>query len=210
GAAAACPELRGLFTGWERADSIVVNPHKWFFTPIDCSALFTRRQEAVRAAFSLVPEYLRTAEDDSATNFMDYGVALGRRFRALKLWFVLRYFGREGVADRIRAHIELAGWLRDRLDETPGWERVAPVHFGILAFRWAPEGLGPEEQDRAGEAILDRVNGTGLAFLSHTRLRGRYCLRAAIGNLKTTHAHVERLWELLNEAAREVGGGPTG
>lgn len=201
GSAAILPEMREHFRGWEDADSIVMNPHKWLFTPVDCSVLFTRDPGTVRAAFSLVPEYLRTPEQDHAVNLMDYGVALGRRFRALKLWFVIRYFGEEGIRARIREHVRLARDFADRVDAEPEWERVAPVPFSTVVFRYAPEGVEPEAADRANMAILDHVNAGGEAFLSHTRLRGRVALRLSIGNLRTEERHLERTWTLLREAA---------
>jgi aromatic-L-amino-acid decarboxylase len=204
GPAAVLPELRHHFVGWERADSVVLNPHKWLFTPVDCSALYYRDPEAIRTAFSLTPEYLRTAEEAVATNLMDYGVALGRRFRGLKLWFVLRYFGQDGIAERIREHVRLARLLADRADADTAWERVAPVPFSTVVLRYAPDGMGEEAQDRLTEAIMERVNATGRAFLSHTKLRGRFCLRVSIGNLRTTEEHVLRVWRLLREAAAEV------
>ncbi len=198
GNAAVCPEYRALLAGWERADSIVFNPHKWLFTPVDCSLLYVRDVEELRAAFSLVPEYLRTPEQ-GVTNLMDYGVQLGRRFRALKLWMVIRRFGAEGIRERIRLHCalgrEFAGWVRT----TPGFEVVAPVPFSVVCFRVTPAGT-PEEQDAANERLLERVNGSGEVFLSHTRLHGRFVLRLAIGNLRTTRERVERAWALIREA----------
>lgn len=204
GPAAAAPEFRPLFKGWERADSIVVNPHKWLFTPIDCSVLYMRREEDLRRAFSLTPEYLKTAEEQEARNLMDYGVALGRRFRALKLWFVLRYFGVRGIRDRIRLHVEMARELAARVDEEEGWERVAPVPFSTVVFRYAPRGSGGDEQDEWNRAIMDRANQTGEIFLSHTVLNGRFCLRIALGNLRTRRRHVKRAWEILRKAAAEL------
>jgi len=201
GPAAALPELRPLFKGWEKADSIVVNPHKWLFTPIDCSVLYMRDPDDLKRAFSLTPEYLKTSEDDVARNLMDYGVALGRRFRSLKLWFVLRYFGAEGIRKRIRQHVEMAKEVAGWVDGAPGWERVAPVPFSTVVFRYAPAGMTGEEADEMNAAIMDRVNATGELFLSHTVLNGRYCLRIALGNLKTRWEHLERSWELLREAA---------
>jgi aromatic-L-amino-acid decarboxylase len=204
GPAAALPELRPLFKGWEKADSIVVNPHKWLFTPIDCSVLYMRDSNDLKRAFSLTPEYLRTSEQDEARNLMDYGVSLGRRFRSLKLWFVLRYFGAKGIQDRIRQHIEMAQEVARWVDEEPAWERIAPVPFSTVVFRYAPPGESPDEQDRMNQAIMDGVNATGELFLSHTVLNGRYCLRIALGNLKTRWEHLERSWELLKAAAREA------
>ncbi|MEX0980250.1 MAG: pyridoxal-dependent decarboxylase [Gemmatimonadota bacterium] len=201
GSAAMVPELRPLFRGWERADSIVMNPHKWLFTPVDCSILYCRRPEMLKAAFSLTPEYLKTSEQGVARNLMDYGVALGRRFRALKLWFVLRYFGSEGIIDRIREHVRLARRFADGVDAHPEWIRMAQVPFSTVVFRYAPEGVSGEEQDALNHRILERVNATGEAFLSHTRLKDRITLRLSIGNLRTEESHVERTWELLQEAA---------
>jgi aromatic-L-amino-acid/L-tryptophan decarboxylase len=201
GAAAALPEVQPLFSGWELADSIVVNPHKWLFTPIDCSVLYVRDPGMLRRAFSLTPEYLTTPEQEVARNLMDYGVSLGRRFRALKLWFVLRYFGARGIRERIRWHVEMARELGEWIDGAPGWERVAPVPFSTVVFRFAPQEVAGAEQDRLNREIMDRVNDTGEVFLSHTVLNGRFCLRVAIGNLRTRREHVRRAWELLQEAA---------
>ena len=205
GAAAVVPEMRPVLDGCEHADSLVVNPHKWLFVPIDCSALFLRDPEMVRRAFSLVPEYLVTPEGDEATNLMDYGPALGRRFRALKLWMVLRYFGQTGIQARIREHLRLAALLRDAVDADPRWERLAPVPFSTVCFRFRPTGVPEPEVDALNERLLAEVNATGEVFLSHTRLRGRYALRMAIGNLRTTEAHVRRAWELLREHAARAG-----
>ena len=199
GSAAVCPEYRALLAGWERADSIVTNPHKWLFTPVDCSLLYLRDVEQLRAAFSLVPEYLRTPEQ-GVTNLMDYGIQLGRRFRALKLWMVLRGFGAEGIRERIRLHCAMAREFAERVRGAPGFEVAAPVPFSTVCFRATPRGTG-EEQDAVNERVLSRVNESGEAFLSHTRLHGRYVLRLAIGNLRTTRAHVERAWDLIREAA---------
>ena len=204
GPAAMVPELRHHFVGWEEADSIVVNPHKWLFTPIDCSVLYCRRPEMLRGAFSLTPDYLKTSEEGAARNLMDYGVALGRRFRALKLWFVLRYFGHTGVVDRIRGHLALAQMTREWIDEAPDWEVLAPVPFSTVVFRYSPAGTDPTRQDELNQTILDRVNASGEVFLSHTVLHGRLCLRIAIGNLRTEADRIQRAWELLTEAAGEA------
>ena len=199
GSAAVCPEYRELMAGWELADSIVTNPHKWLFTPVDCSVLYVRDVEELRGAYSLVPEYLRTPEA-GVTNLMDYGIQLGRRFRSLKLWMVIRGFGAEGLRERIRFHCALArefeGWVRSE----PLFEVVAPVPFSTVCFRALPPG-SPEAQDAANERLLSRVVAGGEVFLSHTKLRGRYVLRLTIGNLRTSRAHVERAWALIREAA---------
>jgi aromatic-L-amino-acid decarboxylase len=197
GAAAVVPELRGVLAGCDRADSLVVNPHKWLLTPIDCSLLYTSRPDVLRAAFSVVPEYLRSSEDD-VVNLMDYGVALGRRFRSLKLWMVLRAYGADGLAAVVRGHVELARRLGAAIESEAGWELLAPVPFSTVCFRHHPAGMDDEAQLRAhNEAIIERVNATGRAFISHTQLKGRYAVRVAIGNAATTTEHVDRVWELL-------------
>jgi aromatic-L-amino-acid decarboxylase len=199
GAAAICPEFRPLFDGMELADSVVVNPHKWLFTPVDCSVLLLREPAAVRAAFSLVPDYLRT-DEEGVTNLMDYGIQLGRRFRALKLWMVIRAFGVSGLRDRIRRHCalaqELAAWVRAE----PGFEVMAPVPFSVVCLRLARGATG-EEQDRANARLLAEVNAAGPVHLSSTRLHGRLVLRVAIGNVRTARQHVETTWALLRHAA---------
>jgi aromatic-L-amino-acid decarboxylase len=192
GSAAVCPELRPLFAGWERADSIGVNPHKWLFTPMDCSAFWSRRPDDLRAAFSLVPEYLRVSED--VVSLSEYGVPLGRRFRALKLWAVLRCYGREGLQAVIREHLGLAALFEQWVRDEPGWEVVAPRPFSLVCFR-------REGTDEENEALLERVNASGEAFLSHTRLDGRLVLRLAIGNARTTEDDVRHAWELLRREA---------
>ena len=199
GSAAICPEFRPRFDGMERADSIVINPHKWLFTPVDCSVLFVRDAAALRNAFSLVPEYLRT-DEAGVTNLMDYGIQLGRRFRALKLWMVIRAFGVRGLRDRIRFHCALAADLAAWIRAAPGFEVVAPVPFSVVCFR-ATRGASGEEQDRLNERILADVNAAGPVFLSHTKLAGRLVLRVAIGNLRTERRHVEAAWDLIRRAA---------
>lgn len=203
GPAAAVPELRWILDGAERADSIVLNPHKWLFTPIDISALYFRDPEIARRAFSLVPEYLVTPQGESVTNLMDYGPALGKRFRALKLWFVLRYFGTEGVAARIREHVRLARELADWVDAEPTWERMAPAPLSLVVFRHRPAGLSDEETDAHNERIMAAVNASGRVFISHTKLGGRIALRFAIGNIRTQERHVAAAWELLKRAAHD-------
>jgi aromatic-L-amino-acid decarboxylase len=189
GSAMVCPELRWAFEGVEHADSLVVNAHKWMFTPMDCSLLWTSRPDEFRDAFSLVPEFLRTT-DEGVLNLSEYGPALGRRFRSLKLWAVLRCYGAEGLRRRIREAIRLAelfeGWVR----EEPGWELCAPRPFSTVCFR-------REGSDQENEAILERVNASGEIFISHTKLNGRYVLRLAIGSDRTTEDDVRRAWEVL-------------
>ncbi len=201
GPLAVLPEYASHFAGWEHADSIVVNPHKWLFTPVDCSILYCRRPEMLRSAFSLIPEYLRTSEGDEVTNLMDYGVALGRRFRALKLWFVLRYFGLEGIRSRLANHLELAreweAWVRAE----PGWEMAAPNVMATPIYRFWPDGMSTEDGNALNLAIMEAVNQSGVAFLSHTAVDGRTALRTSIGNIRTRREHLERTWAALKAAA---------
>jgi aromatic-L-amino-acid decarboxylase len=203
GSAMAVPEMRPLFAGLEKADSLVVNPHKWLFTPMDCSVLFIRHPKVLRRAFSLVAEYLTTSEGDEAINYMDYGLQLGRRFRALKLWMVIRAFGSDGIAERIRHHCRLAQtfaeWVRAAGD---GWAVCAPVLFSTVCFRHVPAGETNEDEIASHNAvIMARVNESGDVFISHTKLGDQYVLRVAIGNLHTSEATLERAWELLRAAA---------
>jgi len=200
GVAAMLPEHAHILAGAERADSLVVNPHKWLFTPFDLSAFFCRRMDVVRQAFALTPEYLKTP--DAARNLMDTGVQLGRRFRSLKLWMILRYFGAEGVRDRLRYHIALAQQLAGWVDASPDFERLAPTIFSVVCFRAKPCGRAWTEPDlaRLNDAIMKRVNDSGEIFISHTVLNGRLTLRVAIGNLQTTERHVARAWALIQQA----------
>ena len=188
GSAAICPELRPQFAGWERADSIGVNPHKWLGVPMDCSALWTRRLEEFRRAFSLVPEFLQSPDD--AVNLSELSIPLGRRFRALKLWAVLRCYGQAGLQERIREHVRLAALFEQWVRREPGWEVVAPRHFSLVCFR-------REGSDEENELLLERVNDSGEVFLSHARLGDRYALRLAVGNFWTTEDDVRLAWEVL-------------
>lgn len=202
GSAAILPELQWVMNGCERAHSLVINPHKWMFVPIDCSVLYTRRPDLLKSAFSLVPDYLVTAERDVARNLMDYGVSLGRRFRALKLWFVLRYFGSTGIAGHIRRHIELAKRFEQWTAADQRFELMAPRNFSVVVFRLHPDGIHDEAKLEAiNSSILDSVNRSGEVFLSHTRVGGRYAIRIAIGNLRTDESHVARAWQLLQNSA---------
>jgi len=217
GAAAILPEMRHVLDGCERADSIVVNPHKWLFTPIDASAFYCRRPDILQRAFSLVPEYLRTSEGERVRNYMDYGIQLGRRFRALKLWMIFRYFGHKGLAARIREHLRLADQFASWIDDDLNFERLAPVPFSTVCFRTRPKDLtdliekSPKVTDEIeryldslNEKLLEAVNATGQVYLSHTRLRGRFVIRLAIGNIRTTESHVSRAWALLQDHAARL------
>ncbi len=211
GSAAVLPEMRLLFEGWEMADSIIVNPHKWMFTPIDCSVLFCRRPEVLKQAFSLTPEYLRTAEAEETTNYMEWGVALGRRFRALKLWMIIRSLGREGIISAIREHISFARELKVKIDSHSNFELLAPVPFSTLVFRYIPNSFQNTNEEKAiadinsmNENLLEKINATGQVFLSHTKLRGNFGIRLAIGNLKTTWKDVALAWDIVQQKASEL------
>ena len=194
GPTAILPEMRGHFAGCDRADSFLLNPHKWLFTPIDISVLYTKHPDILRRAFSLVPEYLRTTEDARAVNYMDYGVQLGRRFRALKLWFVMRYFGREGISAILREHLRISQTLTAAIQNDHRFEIVAPVLFSLVCFRL-------RESNEANQRLLEAINSSGRAFLSHTVLNGKYTLRFAIGNIKVTEEDIASTWSLIQRLA---------
>jgi aromatic-L-amino-acid decarboxylase len=197
GVAAMVPGWEWILRGAEEADSLVVNPHKWLFTPFDLSAFYCRRMDLVRQAFALVPDYLKTVESAPVHNLMDTGIQLGRRFRALKLWMVIRHFGADGIRERLAEHMRLARLFAAWVDESPTFERMAPVPFSVVCFRMRGD-------DQINERLMNSVNAGGEIFLSHTRLRDRFVLRLAIGNLHTTEAHVARAWALLNERVDEL------
>jgi aromatic-L-amino-acid decarboxylase len=209
GSAAIVPEMRHILEGCDRADSLVMNPHKWLFTPFDLSVLYCRHMDLLRRAFSLVPEYLRTPEQDQVRSGSDYGVQLGRRFRALKLWMIIRYFGHEGLAARIREHMRLAKLFASWVEESPDWELMAPVPFALVCFRACPASDAASDTrgkrlNTLNEAIMHGVNSTGRAFLSHTKLNDELVLRLSIGNIRTTEEHVRRVWDLLNEQLQRL------
>jgi aromatic-L-amino-acid decarboxylase len=197
GSAMVCPEFRWAFDGVERADSLVVNPHKWLLTPMDCSLLWTSRPSDLRAAFSLVPEFLRTPDAEDALSLSEYGPALGRRFRSLKLWAVLRCYGRSGLQEHIRRGVALASMFEGWVAAEPGWEVCAPRHFSLVCFR------GPGDDDR-NRALLEAVNASGEAFLSHAALGGRYVLRLAVGQMSTTEADIELTWAVLRNVSQTL------
>ena len=206
GAAAMVPGREDTLAGCDRATSFVVNPHKWLFTPFDLSAFYCRRMDRLREAFSLTPDYLQSREPEPVRNLMDTGVQLGRRFRALKLWMVLRHFGADGMRRRLAEHMRLAGLFAEWVDESDLFERLAPVPFSVVCFRACPtESAGDRVAlDDLNAQLLDAVNATGDVFLSHTRLEGRFALRLAIGHIRTTERHVGRAWELLQEQLSEL------
>jgi aromatic-L-amino-acid decarboxylase len=209
GVSAMLPSHAHVLEGADRADSVVVNPHKWLFTPFDLSAFYCRRMDVVRAAFSITPDYLHTPEHGEIRNLMDTGVQLGRRFRALKLWIILRSFGAREIREHLSGHIELAQRFAGWVDAHPDFERLAPVPFSVVCFRWKPARsvLPDEELDAANARLVEAVNRTGEVFLSPARVNGRVALRVAIGHLRTREEHVRRAWELLLEHAAQAPAG---
>ncbi len=206
GSAAILPERRGLFEGVEGADSFSFNPHKWLFTNFDCAAYFVRDVSALLRACAITPEYLRTSADAEVVNFRDWGIPLGRRFRALKLWFVIRSFGVEGLRKQLRAHLALAQEFRSWVQVDPDFEVVAPTPFALVCFRYRPKALSGDSArlDALNEQILASLNASGRVFLTHTRLAGRYVLRLSVGALATQREHVRAAWEELKRAAGEI------
>ncbi|MBP6002130.1 MAG: hypothetical protein KA746_01730 [Pyrinomonadaceae bacterium] len=197
--------------GWERADSIVVNPHKWLFTPFDLSVLYCKDLSELKGAFSLVAEYLKTSDEQSVKNGMDYGIQLGRRFRALKLWFVIRYFGREGLIARLREHCRLARLFASWVEASPDFELMAPVPFALVCFRVSEHALpdrvkdsqagslrSDDELNALNERIMNDINASGDAYLSHTKLNGRFTLRLSVGSIRVEERHLQKVWDLLN------------
>jgi aromatic-L-amino-acid decarboxylase len=213
GPIALIPEQRHRFAGWERADSIVVNPHKWMFTPFDCSLLLTRRMEVLRDALSLVPEYLRTYDGrDAGRDYSEYVPQLGRKARGIKMWMQLRYFGLSGIRARLQQHLDLAQELASWIDADPDAERLHPVPFGTVCFRMRPRRFAGREAElqvaaqlnALNEAVLNRVNDSGELFFSHTRIDDVFTLRLAIGNLRQERRHVADAWALLQRTAAEL------
>ncbi|MBX3244206.1 MAG: amino acid decarboxylase [Acidobacteria bacterium] len=206
GSAAIIPEMQPLFKGWERADSIVMNPHKWLFTPFDLSVLYCRDLNELKKAFSLVPEYLKTSDEDTVKNGMDYGIQLGRRFRSLKLWFVMRYFGQEGMIERLREHCRLARLFASWVDDSPDFELMAPVPFALVCFRacvsspHVSKGLSDVNViNELNEKLMNAINASGKAYLSHTKLNGKFTLRLSVGSIHVEEKHLEKVWGILQE-----------
>jgi aromatic-L-amino-acid/L-tryptophan decarboxylase len=207
GAMALLPEGRHMMAGVAAADSVVVNPHKWLFVPLDFSALYVRRPGLLRATFSLVPEYLRGDAEQAERNYMDYGIQLGRRFRALKAWMVFRSFGRRGLAARIREHIRLARLFASWIEADPRFEVMAPVTMAVVCFRFTAgehsdsAKATDEELNELNRRLVERVNATGQVYLTHTTLRGRVAMRLAVGNVLTTERHLAQVYDLINHEA---------
>ena len=198
GSAAIVPEFQHYFAGMERADSIVTNPHKWLFTPFDLSVLYVKDLDLLKQTFSLVAEYLKVSE--TITNQMDYGIQLGRRFRSLKLWFVMRYFGQEGLIKRIREHCRLARLFANWVDDSENFEMLAPVPFALVCFRACPKNI--EDLDAFNEKIMNEINASGEAYLSHTKLNGKFTLRLSVGSIRVEERHLQKVWDLLNKQVK--------
>ncbi len=198
GSAAIIPEMKPHFKGWERADSIVVNPHKWLFTPFDLSVLYCKDLSILKEAFSLVAEYLKTGDEKTVKNGMDFGIQLGRRFRALKLWFVIRYFGVEGMVERLREHCRLARLFASWVEQSSDWELMAPVPFALVCFR-ATHGVASTDLNSLNERIMNEINSSRKAYLSHTKLNGNFTLRLSVGSIHVEEAHLAKVWGLLND-----------
>ncbi len=199
GSAAIVPEMQPYFKGWERADSIVTNPHKWLFTPFDLSILYVKDLDLLKQTFSLVAEYLKTNE--TVTNQMDYGIQLGRRFRSLKLWFVMRYFGQEGLINRLREHCRLARLFANWVDDSENFEMLAPVPFALVCFRACPKNI--DDLNELNETIMNEINRSGAAYLSHTKLNGVFAIRLSVGSIHVEERHLRKVWDLLNEKIAE-------
>jgi len=212
GSAAILPEKRSIIDGIESADSFVFNPHKWLFTNFDCSVFFVKDVKTLIRVFSIDPEYLKTGWDSEVVNFRDWGIQLGRRFRALKLWFVIRSFGVEGLRDRLRAHLALAQDFRSWVEKDPDFQLLAPVQVNTICFRIRPcdRKMSEEELDGLNKRIMEEINREGKIYMTHTRLGGRFALRISIGQTYTRGHHVENAWRLIREtAAGAIGHGET-
>jgi aromatic-L-amino-acid/L-tryptophan decarboxylase len=201
GSAAVVPEMNWLLAGVDRAHSMILNPHKWLYVGMDCSVLYTRFPDVLRRAFSLSAEYLRTAEDDRVVNYMDYGIQLGRRFRALKLWYIFRYYGRQGVIALLRETLRLARLFESWVAADPAFQLCAPVPLSLVCFRQRGD-------NESNERLLAEINRSGKAFLSHTILNGQYVLRVAIGNFQTSEPDLVATWDLIRTTAAELVGAP--
>ncbi len=207
GTALLLPEYRWMIEGITKADSFVFNPHKWMFTNFDCSAYFIKDKEVLLRTFEILPEYLKTGNRGLVNDYRDWGIPLGRRFRALKLWFVIRSYGVKQLMEKIREHIRIAKWLEQQVIATTGFEIMAPVPLSLVCFRYRPSCvIGTETLNRVNEELLGKLNATGRIFLTHTKLKGQYTLRMSIAGTHTTQLHVEKAWELIKETASGCNG----
>jgi aromatic-L-amino-acid decarboxylase len=201
GTAMACPELRWMWEGVEQADSVVWNPHKWLGIGFDCTAYHVRDPDHLVRVMATDPSYLRTAHDGAVKNYRDWGIALGRRFRSLKVWFVLSTLGVEGIRAEVRRHLGLARWLADQIDAAPGWERLAPVPLQTVTFRHSPPGLDLARLDAHNLALARAINASGKAYLTPALVKGVQVLRVSIGATGTTSEDVAALWARLRDTA---------
>ncbi len=207
GTALLLPEMRWMSDGIELADSFVFNPHKWMFTNFDCTAFFVQDKQLLTGTFSILPEYLKTPIDRQVNNYRDWGIQLGRRFRALKLWFVIRTYGLEGLQARLREHIRIGQWLAAEIEKEPDFELLAPVPLNLVCFRYRPEGdFSEDELNRLNEQLLQSLNDSGKILLTQTKLNGKYTIRMVSGQVETIQEDVERGWRLVREMARELVG----
>jgi aromatic-L-amino-acid decarboxylase len=204
GSALVLPEFRPRGLGMERCDSFCFNPHKWMFTHFDCTAYFVRDKEALLRTFEILPEYLKTGSRGQVNDYRDWGVALGRRFRALKLWFVLRSVGLEGIRERFRAHIRMAEWLESQVEASEAFEIAAPRTLNLVCFQWKPVEADPNRWDALNQQLLETLNASGKMYLSHTRIHGAYTLRLVIGQTRVTQEHVEQTWAQVQETAEGI------
>jgi len=204
GSALILPEYRGMINGIEKADSFVFNPHKWLFTNFDCSAYFVKDKGALIRTFEILPEYLKTLSDDKVNNYCDWGIPLGRRFRALKLWFVLRNFGVKGLQEKLRYHIGIAKNLSGEIKRESDFEILAPTNFNVICFRYKPEGKTEKELNLLNEKLLHTVNSSGKMYFTHTKLNGKFTLRLVIGQTNVTEKHIEKSWKLIKETAKNL------
>ena len=202
GVTAMIPEMKWITKGWDRADSLVINPHKWMFTPMDLSVYFTRKPDILKRAFSLSAEYLKTNQDNEVDNLMDYGIQLGRRFRSLKLWFIIRYFGVDGLAERIKNHIKLAQEFKDWIESEKDFDLMAPTPFSTVCFRFNPGNLSEDKLNKVNEDLLEKINQSEKLFLSHTKLNGKFVIRLTIGSIRHERRHIVQAWEIIKSIAR--------
>ncbi|MBK6265483.1 aspartate aminotransferase family protein [Marivirga sp. S37H4] len=205
GAALIVPEFRWMSKGMEMADSMVFNPHKWLFTNFDCNLYYVKDPKALTQAYSITPEYLKTDTDTEVNNYRDWHIQLGRRFRALKLWFVLRSFGAEELRQIIRHHCEWADWLKEEIEQSTQFELLAPVPVNLVCFRYNDGKMSEEELNAFNEKLMKEINASGKIFMTHTKLNGKYTLRWVGGHPELTKGHVERAWALMKEMAAHLG-----
>lgn len=201
GTALLLDEYRFMIKGIELAESFVFNPHKWMFTNFDCSAYFVKDEAALVRTFEILPEYLKTAEGDRVKNYRDWGIQLGRRFRALKLWFVIRTFGVEGLKTKIKSQIEMAAYLKHQLEQSQQFEIIGPVNFNLICFRYNPSGRSESELNQLNNQLLENLNNSGKIYLTHTKLAGKYVIRMQIGQTDVTLDHVKKAFELIKKTA---------